>query len=106
MTNFLVESWTYLTIDLVVVFLRTFARWKTLGFRSLAWDDYLMVLAGVCGLRMIRLVARNHINNLQLLYTAETATAHYVGAYWFGLANSGYVWVELCNAPYTLSELG
>ncbi|KAF2199027.1 hypothetical protein GQ43DRAFT_450569 [Delitschia confertaspora ATCC 74209] len=70
MTNFIIEAWTYLAIDLIVVFIRCFAQWWNKGFRGLAMDDYLMVVA-------------------VLLYTAETATAHYVGAYWFGLANSG-----------------
>lgn len=28
---------------------------------------------------------------IKLLYTAETATAYYVGAYWMGLANNRWV---------------
>lgn len=44
-TNFVIESWTYLAIDIVVVFGRFFARWKSLGFRRLAVDDFLMVIA-------------------------------------------------------------
>ncbi|KAK4246043.1 hypothetical protein C7999DRAFT_33596 [Corynascus novoguineensis] len=67
---FIVEAWTYLAVDLVVVATRTIVRWRQMGFRRLAPDDFLMVIA-------------------ILLYTAETATAHYVGAYWHGLANSG-----------------
>ncbi|KAH8172302.1 hypothetical protein LIA77_09070 [Sarocladium implicatum] len=69
-TNFTAEIWTYLAIDLAVVFGRFGLRWHETGLSRLCPDDYLMIIAG-------------------LLYTAETATAHYVGAYWFGLANSG-----------------
>jgi hypothetical protein len=47
MVNFVIESWTYLAIDLVIVFGRSFARWKTFGLRGLAWDDFLMVVAVV-----------------------------------------------------------
>ncbi|KAL8758309.1 MAG: hypothetical protein Q9184_003965 [Pyrenodesmia sp. 2 TL-2023] len=42
----------------------------TVGFKKLAPDDYLMVIAGA-------------------LYAAETTVAYYVGASWKGLANSG-----------------
>ncbi|RFU34288.1 hypothetical protein B7463_g2078, partial [Scytalidium lignicola] len=77
-TNFVVESWTYLAINLVVVAFRLGSRWYTLGLRGLAIDDFLMAVAG-------------------LLYTAETATAYYVSAYWFGLANNriGFVIVPI-----------
>lgn len=68
-TNFVAESWTYLGIALVTVGLRIGSRCHTAGFLKLNPDDYLMIVAA-------------------LLYTAETATAHYVGAYWFGLANN------------------
>lgn len=44
-TNPLVEYWTYLAIDIVVVAGRIAARWQTVGFRDLAPDDYLMVVA-------------------------------------------------------------
>jgi hypothetical protein len=47
MVNFVIESWTYLAIDLVIVFGRSFARWTTFGLRGLAWDDFLMVVAVV-----------------------------------------------------------
>ncbi|KAG5795975.1 hypothetical protein H9Q69_004987 [Fusarium xylarioides] len=60
-TRFSIEAWTYLAISLI--------RWRWLGLRGLAADDYLMVVAA-------------------LLFTAETATAYYVGAYWQGLANN------------------
>lgn len=43
--NPLVEYWTYLAIDIVVVAGRFVARWHTVGFRDLAPDDYLMVVA-------------------------------------------------------------
>ncbi|KAH8807837.1 hypothetical protein F5884DRAFT_347824 [Xylogone sp. PMI_703] len=68
-TNFVAEAWSYLAIDLVIVAIRLGTRWHTLGLRGLAPDDYLMTAAA-------------------FLYTAETALAYYVGAYWFGLANN------------------
>lgn len=43
--NFLVESWTYLAIDLVVVFARFAIRWASFGLRGLSPDDFLMVVA-------------------------------------------------------------
>ncbi|WAO92316.1 Hypothetical protein NCS54_00982000 [Fusarium falciforme] len=69
LTAFTVEAWTYLGLSLIVVAIRFGARWRWMGLGGLAPDDYLMVLAG-------------------LLFTAETATAHFVGAYWQGLANN------------------
>ncbi|KAF1962856.1 hypothetical protein CC80DRAFT_461235 [Byssothecium circinans] len=68
-TNFVVELWTYLAIDIVVVFGRLAARWKTNGWRRLAPDDWLMFLS-------------------IFIYAGETAEAHYVVFYWFGLANN------------------
>jgi hypothetical protein len=41
----LVEFWLYLAIDMIVGFGRTVARWKRIGLRGLAVDDYLMVVA-------------------------------------------------------------
>jgi hypothetical protein len=43
--NFLIESWTYLAIDVVVVFGRFFARWKSYGLKQMAIDDFLMIIA-------------------------------------------------------------
>lgn len=43
--NPLVEYWTYLAIDIVIVGGRVAARWKTLGLGNLAPDDFLMVVA-------------------------------------------------------------
>ncbi|KAI9872230.1 MAG: hypothetical protein M1830_001881, partial [Pleopsidium flavum] len=68
--NFVAEAWSTLAIALVFIFLRLYARISLFGFRKLALDDALMVLAG-------------------LSYTAETTAAYFIGAYWFGLANSG-----------------
>jgi len=42
---FTVEAWTYLAIDLVVVATRTIVRWRQMGFRRLAPDDFLMIIA-------------------------------------------------------------
>lgn len=46
-TNFVAEAWTYLAIDLVMVFGRFGARAFSNGFSNLAVDDYLMVVAVV-----------------------------------------------------------
>lgn len=43
--SFTIEAWTYLAIDIVVVAIRTLARWRQMGIRGLAPDDYLMILA-------------------------------------------------------------
>ncbi|AEO61141.1 hypothetical protein MYCTH_2121009 [Thermothelomyces thermophilus ATCC 42464] len=85
--SFTIEAWTYLVIDIVVVAVRTLARWRQMGIRGLAPDDFLMIIA-------------------ILLYTAETATAHYVGAYWHGLANSGYVSLGPLSEEYHLRVKG
>ncbi|KAM5378650.1 hypothetical protein ACJZ2D_004449 [Fusarium nematophilum] len=69
LTGFTVEAWTYLGISLIVVAFRFITRRRWFGLGGLAVDDYLMVLGA-------------------LLFTAETATAHYVGAHWQGLANN------------------
>ncbi|KAL8811563.1 MAG: hypothetical protein Q9200_001706 [Gallowayella weberi] len=68
--NFIAEAFSLLAISLVVIALRWTSRLMTVGFKRLALDDYLMVVAGG-------------------LYSAETAVAYYVGASWKGLANSG-----------------
>ena len=46
-TNFVVESWLYLAIDIVVVLGRFIARWTSNGLSGLAVDDYLMIIAMV-----------------------------------------------------------
>lgn len=43
--RFLTESWSYLGTAAIFVFLRTFARWKVVGFRNFKPDDYLMFFA-------------------------------------------------------------
>ncbi|KAL8635162.1 MAG: hypothetical protein Q9228_007322, partial [Teloschistes exilis] len=68
--NFIAEAFSLLAISLVVIALRWVSRVWTVGFRKLAVDDYLMVVAGA-------------------LYSAETTVAYYVGNPWHGLANSG-----------------
>ncbi|OIW30387.1 hypothetical protein CONLIGDRAFT_681156 [Coniochaeta ligniaria NRRL 30616] len=67
---FTVEAWTYNAIDIVVVAARVALRGRLTGWRNMAPDDILMIA-------------------VILLYTAETATAHYVVEIWHGLANSG-----------------
>lgn len=45
--NFIAEAFSLLAISLVVIALRWVSRVWTVGFRKLAVDDYLMVVAGV-----------------------------------------------------------
>ena len=45
--NFVAEAFSLLAIGLVIIALRLYSRIITVGFRRLAADDYLMVLAGV-----------------------------------------------------------
>lgn len=89
LVSFTIEAWTYLAIDLVVVGVRVVARWRQMGIRNLSPDDFLMVIAGVSPSRESLSFQLTDPSPWQLLYTAETATAHYVGAYWQGMANSG-----------------
>ncbi|KAH7113532.1 hypothetical protein EDB81DRAFT_848667 [Dactylonectria macrodidyma] len=70
MTNFTAEAFTLLSIGLSVLGLRICVRTRTMGMRNLEWDDYFMIAAA-------------------FLYSAETALAYTVGAYWQGLANNG-----------------
>ncbi|KAI4096053.1 MAG: hypothetical protein LQ339_007069 [Xanthoria mediterranea] len=67
--NFIAEAFSLLAIGLIVIALRWVSRLMTVGFRNLAFDDYLMIVAGA-------------------LYSAETALAYCVGAKWHGLANN------------------
>ncbi|PVH92997.1 hypothetical protein DM02DRAFT_252867 [Periconia macrospinosa] len=66
---FAAEAWSYLGIALVVISLRIYFKWSTVGWRKMTSDDALMVCAG-------------------LVYTAETTTAHVAVFYWLGLANN------------------
>ncbi|GKT49856.1 uncharacterized protein ColSpa_10037 [Colletotrichum spaethianum] len=70
MSEFSTEAFTLLGVAIAVVFLRTYARVKAVGLRHLQADDYLMLFVAVT-------------------YSAETALAYSVGAYWLGLANNG-----------------
>ncbi|KAI9871090.1 MAG: hypothetical protein M1830_003325, partial [Pleopsidium flavum] len=45
--NFNAEAFSLLAISLVIIALRIYSRWMSVGFRQLAADDYLMVVAGV-----------------------------------------------------------
>ncbi|KAF1964295.1 hypothetical protein BU23DRAFT_493064 [Bimuria novae-zelandiae CBS 107.79] len=69
-SSFTTEAFTLLSIAIVAVGLRSYARISTVGLRGLCFDDYLMPCAAV-------------------IYALETATAYAVGAWWFGLANNG-----------------
>ena len=45
--NFIAEAFSLLAIGLVIIALRLYSRVLTVGFRHLAADDYLMIIAGV-----------------------------------------------------------
>lgn len=45
--NFIAEAFSLLAIGLIVIALRWVSRLMTVGFRNLAFDDYLMIVAGV-----------------------------------------------------------
>ncbi|KAI1376415.1 hypothetical protein F4677DRAFT_91500 [Hypoxylon crocopeplum] len=66
---FIREVWGVQGVAYLVVALRYCSRFSTLGWHSLAWDDAIMLLA-------------------VLVYTAESAMAYLVVAYWKGLANN------------------
>lgn len=57
--NFVAEAWTYLAIDIVVVGIRSVARWRQQGLQGLAMDDFLMVIAIVSSSRLLLFHARN-----------------------------------------------
>ncbi|RSL55439.1 hypothetical protein CEP51_014547 [Fusarium floridanum] len=68
-TTFMVEIWLYLGFSLMIVAIRSGARWRQTGFKGLAPDDYLAILAG-------------------LLFTTGTTAAYFVETHWHGLANN------------------
>ncbi|OLN82716.1 hypothetical protein CCHL11_08758 [Colletotrichum chlorophyti] len=70
MSDFTTEAFTLLGVALCVIFLRTYARINAVGIKRLQADDYLMLFVAIT-------------------YSAETALAYSVGAYWRGLANNG-----------------
>lgn len=45
--NFIAEAFALLAIGLVVIGLRLYSRCLSVGFRRLAFDDFLMIIAGV-----------------------------------------------------------
>jgi hypothetical protein len=69
-TSFVAEAFTLLSIGILIVLLRTYARVRQVGVRNLEADDYLMLL-------------------VIIPYTIETALAYTVGAKFRGLTNSG-----------------
>ena len=88
--NFIAEAFSLLAIGLVVIAFRLYSRILTVGFRNLAADDYLMIVAGVSSnLLLLRIESRNpKLIIHKCLYSAETVAAYVVGAYWYGLANN------------------
>ncbi|KAJ6151338.1 hypothetical protein N7470_007932 [Penicillium chermesinum] len=69
MTEFVTEAFTLLGAAIVIIGLRTLARWIMVGPKNFQPDDYLMLLACV-------------------VYSFETAAAYTVGAWFEGLANN------------------
>ncbi|KAJ5409119.1 hypothetical protein N7509_003002 [Penicillium cosmopolitanum] len=69
MGDFNTEAFTLLAVAIVVIGLRTTARWVMVGPRNFQADDYLMLLACV-------------------VYGLETGAAYMVGAWFMGLANN------------------
>ncbi|KAF9874455.1 hypothetical protein CkaCkLH20_08018 [Colletotrichum karsti] len=70
MKSFTIEAWTLLAVGILFTMLRTYARAKAVGLKSLQPDDYLAWV----GL---------------IFYVIETALAHSVGAIAKGMANNG-----------------
>lgn len=93
--NFIDEVWGLQGVAYVVLLLRYYSRIVTLGWGKLALDDFLIALATVCCTCICTLglaLSRNALltsPDPQLVYTAESAAAYYVVAYWKGFANNG-----------------
>ncbi|KAI4274971.1 MAG: hypothetical protein LQ337_003535 [Flavoplaca oasis] len=75
--NFIAEAFTLLAIGIVVIALRWVSRLMTVGFTHLAWDDYLMIVAGV-----------SQIPTALRGGGRQTTLAYYVGARWKAFANN------------------
>lgn len=58
-TPFQTEAWTEYGLGTVVLLLRYFARWKTVGFKNWQGDDLFAVLALVFWTVSLRFLARN-----------------------------------------------
>ncbi|KAJ5607606.1 hypothetical protein N7537_004225 [Penicillium hordei] len=69
MDGFNTEAFTLLGVAIVIIGLRTTARWIMVGPRGFQADDYLMIVACV-------------------VYGLETGAAYMVGAWFMGLANN------------------
>ncbi|KAJ6087979.1 hypothetical protein N7467_006893 [Penicillium canescens] len=69
MGDFNTEAFTLLAVAIVIIGLRTTARWIMVGPKNFQADDYLMLVASV-------------------VYGLETGAAYMVGAWFMGLANN------------------
>ncbi|KAJ5101149.1 hypothetical protein N7456_007201 [Penicillium angulare] len=69
MSEFVTEAFSLLAVAIVIIGLRTTARWIMVGPRNFQADDYIMLVACV-------------------VYGLETAAAYSVGAWFLGLANN------------------
>jgi hypothetical protein len=70
LNSFLVESYTYLSLGLLIILLRTFTRVRQVGFVGLALDDYAML-------------------GIIIPYISESIMAQAVGQQFHGVSNSG-----------------
>lgn len=66
---FAAEAFTLLSVGILIIFVRTYARWRQVGIRNFEADDYLMLFVIVP-------------------YTIETSLAYTVGAKYHGYTNS------------------
>lgn len=70
MNSLAVEPFTLLSVCILVILFRSFARIQQVGFRRLQADDYLILV-------------------VIILFTTETVLAYAVSAFYNGLTNSG-----------------
>lgn len=85
------EEFTLLAFGLMVIFVRISSRIGSVGFRSLFFDDYLMLLAAVseCESNLKRATNLTSMIFWQGIYIAETSLAWAVDGVFQGMANNG-----------------
>lgn len=84
--NFAIEAFTLLALAVVIIVLRTIARWNTAGPKNFQLDDYVMPIAAVRGSRQPNSLTDTDAR--KVVYGLETGAAYCVGAWWHGLANN------------------
>lgn len=86
-TSFASEAFTLLSVGIMVIILRTYARIRQVGIRNFEADDYLMLLAIIP-------------------YSIETALAYTVSAKYHGLTNSAMTDEERASLSSDSEEYG